>query len=231
MKIKFIPLACVLLWAGAQAFGQSSPIQNGVRQKSLPVVSCAALWISVLTPANRKADLPPFKAELPPPKAEIPPVQTQNQEEMIQLPRPLDTASTTDSSKPAQAASTPSSSEEEQLARANTDYTIWQYGFIRRTYENQLIQTRIIFVLVLALVSAGLFFSWLQFQHSLHLKHVIKSRVAVKGDATDEPASPPDEFAFGKDGVVIRSAYLGVIILVISMAFFFLYLKFVYPIN
>jgi hypothetical protein len=45
------------------------------------------------------------------------------------------------------------------------------------------------------------------------------------------PAPTQDELTFGKDGVVIRSAYLGVIILVLSMAFFFLYLKYVYLIS
>ncbi len=39
------------------------------------------------------------------------------------------------------------------------------------------------------------------------------------------------EFTIGKDGITIKSSYLGVILLVISMAFYGLYLKFVYPIT
>jgi hypothetical protein len=117
------------------------------------------------------------------------------------------------------------------VQQSNDAYNIWVNDFRRRTYENQLVQTRIIFVLVLVLVVAGLWFSWMQFQHSFHLKRVLKKQA----DATPDdvvPATPAqDEFAFGKDGIVVKSAYLGVIILAMSMAFFFLYLVYVYPIN
>lgn len=125
----------------------------------------------------------------------------------------------------------PAEAASSNVQQSNDAYNIWANDFRRRTYENQLIQTRIIFVLVLALVFAGLFFSWLQFQHSFHLKQVLRKHVAAKVDEAAAATPAQDEFAFGKDGVVIKSAYLGVIILTISMAFFFLYLVYVYPIT
>jgi hypothetical protein len=117
------------------------------------------------------------------------------------------------------------------VQQSNDSYNVWVNDFRRRTYENQLLQTRIIFVLVIILVFAGLFFSWIQFQHSFHLKRVLHKRANATSDDAASPAPAQDEFTFGKDGVVIKSAYLGVIILAISMAFFFLYLLYVYPIT
>lgn len=125
----------------------------------------------------------------------------------------------------------PANPDSAKVDRSRADYMVWQNDFKRRTYEDQLVQTRIIFFLVLVLVCAGLFFSWLQFRHSFHLKRVLRSGTEAQGDSNNAATPLQDEFAFGKDGVVIRSAYLGVIILVISMAFFFLYLKYVYLIS
>jgi hypothetical protein len=130
---------------------------------------------------------------------------------------------------------------------SNAEYAIWANDFKQRTYEAQLIQTRIIFVLVLILVGAGLFFSWMQFQQSLNWNRHVKNNVRPVGPLVgDKPAEHNDEtpsnqdkdyepspetIKLGKDGVEIRSAYVGVIILALSMAFFFLYLKYVYPIS
>lgn len=115
------------------------------------------------------------------------------------------------------------------VAKSNETYVVWRNDFERRTYESQLIQTRVIFVVVLVLVFAGLGFSWLQFRHAFYLNQAMKATEGT--DTNPEKDSPREEVTFGKEGVVIRSAYLGVIILGISMAFFFLYLKYVYPIT
>jgi hypothetical protein len=118
-----------------------------------------------------------------------------------------------------------------RVRQSNDDYAVWRNEYLRRLYENQLRESWIVFVLVLLLVFAGLFFSWLQFQHAFLLRKVVKGSAAAQVDPNVTASSTPDELTFGKDGVVIKSAYLGVIILVISMAFFFLYIKYVYLIT
>jgi len=125
----------------------------------------------------------------------------------------------------------PAQENSSAVQQSNDAYNVWVNGFRMRTYENQLFQTRVIFALVILLVFAGLFFSWVQFQHAFHLKRVLSKRVSAPSDEAAAAAPAQDEFSFGKDGVVIKSAYLGVIILAISMAFFFLYLVYVYPIT
>jgi hypothetical protein len=127
-------------------------------------------------------------------------------------------------------AAAPTEKDSARVIASQADYAIWANDFRRRTYENQLVQTRIIFVVVLLLVLAGLFFSWIQFQHSLRMKAPAKGHTATD-QATATGAPTDEEIRLGREGIVIHSAYLGVIILAISMAFFFLYLRFVYPIT
>jgi hypothetical protein len=126
-------------------------------------------------------------------------------------------------------ASVPTDKDALRVRVSQADYAVWENDFKRRTYENQLVQTRIIFAVVLVLVAAGLFFSWIQFQHSFHIRATRKRRGSHEAGGGTEPAG--ERIELGKSGIVIQSAYLGVIILAISMAFFFLYLKFVYPIS
>lgn len=72
--------------------------------------------------------------------------------------------------------------------------------------------SQIIFVVVILIVAVGLYFSWIQF-------HAKEGDV---GETTMEAS---------KTGFKLSSPVLGVIILVLSLAFFYLYLVHVYPIN
>ena len=88
----------------------------------------------------------------------------------------------------------------------------------RRVFAWQHFSTQIIFVVVLILVGAGLFFAWLQFR-----------RDAVAHAAGDNKSASQVEI--GPGGVKVSSPVLGVIILTLSLAFFYLYLIYVYPIQ
>lgn len=81
-----------------------------------------------------------------------------------------------------------------------------------RVIEWQHISTLIIFFVVLFLVGTGIYFAWVQF----------------KAGAT---SSENNEIEISLTGVKVSSPVLGVIILVISLAFFYLYLRYVYPIS
>ena len=86
--------------------------------------------------------------------------------------------------------------------------------------------SRVIFVFVLLLVSAGLAFSYMQFR--IYLRTVARMKL---------PANPEDERKMATDleistgGVKVSSNVLGVIILALSLAFFYLYLVHVFPIS
>lgn len=99
---------------------------------------------------------------------------------------------------------------------------------LRRYYENRAAQldhrtavfawqhlsSQIIFFVVIGVVGIGLYFSWMQFH------------------ATKPGAAPlVTEMELSQSGLKVSSPVLGVIILVLSLAFFYLYLTHVYPIS
>jgi len=107
--------------------------------------------------------------------------------------------------------------------RAYREYfAYYQSGFAhrRRVFWWQHLSTRIIFAVVLALVSAGILFAWIQFRKDL-------VAAALSGGVPGTAS----QVEIGTTGVKVSSPVLGVIILVISLAFFYLYLVFVYPIK
>jgi hypothetical protein len=86
-------------------------------------------------------------------------------------------------------------------------------------FEWQSLSTKIIFFVVLLLVLAGIVFAAIQFHAGL--------RGRGEGDAPAEET----EISLSLREVKVRSPVLGVIILTISLAFFYLYLVHVYPIR
>ncbi len=89
----------------------------------------------------------------------------------------------------------------------------------RRVFAWQLLSSKVIFVLVVFLVSVGVYFSWLQFH------------IGLRGGSGTGEASPDTTFEATATGIKVSSPVLGVIILVISLAFFYLYLVYVYKIE
>lgn len=91
----------------------------------------------------------------------------------------------------------------------------------QRVFEWQHYSSIAIFFVVLVLVGVGIYFAAIQFHREL-------------GRASPEGKSEPvksTELEASLQGVKVSSPILGVIILVISLAFFYLYLTFVYPIH
>ena len=124
-----------------------------------------------------------------------------------------------------------------QLALNEIRYKLWTNDFAQSQYVWQYRASILIFFLVVALVFAGIYFAWIQFQATLHVaKSISKTPQEPSGSpeseaVADPPKAEASEFRFGKDGIVIQSSFIGLIILAISFAFFILYLKYVYPIT
>jgi hypothetical protein len=114
---------------------------------------------------------------------------------------------------------TPSSEPQTQAADSDpraTEYAAWHDKYVERLYEWQYYSSMILFLVVLALVASGLYFAYMQFKVSLQ---VAGTRAADQ------------ELTIDAHGVVLKSSFLGVVILAFSLAFFFLYLRYVYPIT
>ena len=90
----------------------------------------------------------------------------------------------------------------------------------KRVFEWQLFSSKLIFFTVLLLVIIGIYFSWLQFCTGIG-----------KGKEKQSESEPRTELEISASGFKVKSPILGVIILLISLAFFYLYLAHVYPID
>ncbi|WP_166422152.1 hypothetical protein [Paraglaciecola sp. 20A4] len=85
-----------------------------------------------------------------------------------------------------------------------------------KVFAWQHFSARIIFFVVLVLVAIGIYFAWIQF------------KLDIKPDNIS--VGQEHKIELSTSGVKVSSPVLGVIILVLSLAFFYLYLVFVYPI-
>ena len=98
------------------------------------------------------------------------------------------------------------------------------YAYRKTGYEHRLawqsLSTKVIFVVVLPLVLAGIYFAAIQLHAGLRRR-----------DGVDAAPAEETELSLSLSEVKVRSPVLGVIILTISLAFFYLYLVHVYPIR
>lgn len=85
---------------------------------------------------------------------------------------------------------------------------------MRRTIEWQLFSTRVVFFLVVSIVVSGVLFCWIQFSLS-------RGRIDTANHNVELSSS----------GLKLSSPVLGVVVLALSLAFFYCYLHFVYPIR
>lgn len=103
-------------------------------------------------------------------------------------------------------------------------YKYMSQGYKHRSkvFTWQLLSSVIIFCMVIFLVLSGIYFAWLQFK--LAMKEKEKG-----GESSSENLTT--ELNLSSTEIKVSSPVLGVIILIISLAFFYLYLMYVYPIN
>ena len=101
----------------------------------------------------------------------------------------------------------------------------------KRSFAWQYYSSIVIFILVVMIVLFGLYLSYYQFSLvSNMIKKNEERNDKIKLDTTNIEILKAD-LEIHKDGVKISTAVVGLVILVISIVFFFLYLKFVYPIH
>jgi len=119
--------------------------------------------------------------------------------------------------------------KQQEALRAKYDYQTFSFAHAKRTFEFQYGSGRIIFWVVLLIVFSGLAFSAVQFYVGLH--HPLESRVKADGKESAPNGESVSEFEATLQGIKLKSSVLGLIILAMSMVFFYLYLKYVYPIT
>ena len=122
--------------------------------------------------------------------------------------------------------------------KAAYDHQSWMLEYRQKAFEAHHVYTIIVFALVCGMVLLGMYLSYREFQLSanrrLRLVEQLLRRLRRKGAAAPSQDEKPDaatELEISASGVKVSSQVLGVIVLVVSMGFFYLYLKTVYPIQ
>jgi hypothetical protein len=98
-------------------------------------------------------------------------------------------------------------------------------GFVHRqnVFQKQYWLSFGIFFVAVALVFLGMYFAWVQFSLSM--------RSRVKPDSSGAADDLNTQLSLSMSEVKVNSPVLGVIILIISLAFFYMYLVFVFPVQ
>lgn len=123
---------------------------------------------------------------------------------------------------PPPAASGVTQEKYEEALREFYQYQITGLRHRQQVFHWQLVTSVVIFLAVLVLVAVGVYFSSVQFARSF-------KPPAAQGQPPAE--APVTQIKANWQGIEASSSVLGVIILVISLGFFYLYLVYVYPIQ
>lgn len=117
----------------------------------------------------------------------------------------------------------------------------WQRDYERRGWEWHLFSTQLLFCIVMGIVAFGLWITYLQFKRDYTGRaHAKKAKAAnaqagqaPAAEATSEESAPPtttnSTLKIGPAGMEMTSQIVGLLVLALSVAFFYFYVKEVYP--
>ena len=109
------------------------------------------------------------------------------------------------------------------------------YKHRRAVFDWQLLSSKIIFWVVIVLVAVSIYFSGVQFYTALRSRAAAKPGEPEQAEQSSDGAASSSglqtSIEASSGGIKVSSPVLGVIILVISLLFFYLYLVHVYPIS
>lgn len=103
------------------------------------------------------------------------------------------------------------------LEKAYLEHLVWRLSYPRKVFSQQIIANWMITAVVLALVVSGLVFSFLQLKSALDLRDLSSLSSTIQIEVAGKAS--------------ISSSIVGAVTLVISFAFFALYLKYVFQIK
>ena len=120
----------------------------------------------------------------------------------------------------------------------NQEIPLWLEKHYQRIFTWNYTSSIVMFCLVVMVVISGLIFSYFQFKTSLVRSNEISKNIYLSKNLDLEKKSErphvffdTTEFKLDKDGIKISSSVIGLITLVISLAFLYLYLAYVHPIK
>jgi hypothetical protein len=130
-----------------------------------------------------------------------------------------------------------SSVKDTMLIKAISRYNVFVFEHKMNAYRWQLISAKIIFFVVVLIVLTGLLLSYMQFKKSMRVYNIVSGNTVADPKKQNEPQKESNNselqtsLELSKEGVKISSAVIGLIILIVSVGFFYLYLQHVFGIN
>lgn len=121
--------------------------------------------------------------------------------------------------------------------QARMNYYIHAMDHRAEDFWWQHVASRLIFAMVIGLVAIGVYFAWVQFRKDINrppgTEEANSEKSPPKKTSKDQHESPPPEtdLELSLGGLKIKSPVLGVIILALSLGFFYLYLRYVFPMS
>ncbi len=107
------------------------------------------------------------------------------------------------------------------------EYEEWRLNFIKKSYEWQFYSSIGIYFLVVFILFTGLYFSYLQFKNSIIKQNINNNNK----DSKNTKSLPETKLKLSQTGVEVSSSLIGVIILVFSVIFFYMYIEKIYPLK
>jgi hypothetical protein len=116
-------------------------------------------------------------------------------------------------------------------------YLAWQHEFAQRSWNWHFYSTILLFCIVLAIVGFGLRITYLQFNRDYGLQQIHRRTkekgTAAAADGAGQQAVAPQAstMKISAAGMELSSQIIGLFVLGFSLAFFYLYVKEVYPVQ
>lgn len=113
------------------------------------------------------------------------------------------------------------------------NHILWQRDYVQRTWNWHFWSTVLLFLIVVSIVAFGLVITYLQFHRDYGVRR--KAHTANTASPSEEtiPPQPPtsSSLKISPAGMEITSQVIGLLVLGFSLAFFYFYVKDVYPIQ
>jgi hypothetical protein len=109
----------------------------------------------------------------------------------------------------------------------------WAREFTRYSYWWHFLSTIVIFAMVIGIVAFGLRLTWLQFtrESRIRTRASDSARASAAGTGAESLPATPSTVKIGPAGIEITSQVIGLLILALSVGFFYLYARYIYPIT
>lgn len=147
-------------------------------------------------------------------------------------PKPAHETSTLTSTDVKLPADAPAAKAYQKYLEAYYNYQSHSLGYAESVFEWQYKSSKVIFYVVILLVLSGLAFAAIQFAIAMRVPlHPTAQKTSAKNDTDNSPQMGTTTFEASPQGVKITSSVIGLLILVVSIGFFYLYLVYVYPIQ